>query len=361
MSELEQSARAAQAWLEDEWCRLFRRSRKAKRWNSASLVRRWKQTGVCDSEFIAWKALADLARQGVVDAPPGSLESQVPLQLGLSEKAAHRLRQTMAAPNACLDLTADQATSWSRALERGLDEWSLADQCRLAEGLRRLAADLPSAYLLTPFQASARYLLGSSKLLETLPRELVRAFGIDPKAFLAAPTWLLAEVPEMPEGLLLIENPQSFEQAQRLGLGKRLALVCAFGYGLSLGEAIRDNGRVRLVGEGAPCHGLARLLRLPRLTYWGDLDAEGLRIFLRLKSQLPGLRLSALMAPLADALRQGSGHPLHRLTGKEGQRAARLPRGMDQEWLEDKQVLALAGLPLSTELEARWIAKVEDG
>ncbi|RTR05412.1 Wadjet anti-phage system protein JetD domain-containing protein [Halomonas nitroreducens] len=359
MSTPGEAARAVQAWLEADWCRQYRRQG-AKRWRSDTLVRRLRREGICDSELAGWQALAELARFGILDAPE-ALRHRVPVRLGLSEGECHRLREGMVEPDASLGLTADQAIPWGLALERRLDDWSLVDQQRLVEGLRRLAGDLPDAYGLSAKAASARYLLGSSKLLEALPGELVRSFGIEPRDFRAAPLWLLAAMPEAPEGLLLIENPQSFAQACRVGLDRRLALVCSFGYGLSLGEVMVDPTAVRLVGEQGLAHDLTTLLALPSATYWGDLDPEGLRIYRRLKARLPALRLSALLEPMAASLATQGGHPLHRLTGKEGQRPADdWTRGIDQEALEDTTVAALGGRSLSPALETDWMAALSD-
>ncbi|GAA0636245.1 Wadjet anti-phage system protein JetD domain-containing protein [Halomonas beimenensis] len=315
------AVRAVRAWLEADWSRHFLRQG-GKRWRSDTLVRDLKRRGVCDSELAAWQALAVLRHQGVLDAP-AALDHRLSVRMGLSEGERHRLIQSLPRPDAALGLEGDLAVAWSRALEAGLADWSLDDQCRLVEGLRRLAADLPAAYDLGAYRASARYLLGSAKLLQALPAELVRAFGIEPRDFRPMPTWLLAEAPEVPQGLLLIENPQSFEQARRLGVGDRLALVCGFGYGLALGEALADVDRVRLVGERPPRQGLARLLSLPSQTYWGDLDPEGLRLYRALKRRLPRLCLSALMAPMAEGLEAEGGPPSaspDRQGGAAGQR-----------------------------------------
>ncbi len=357
MSELQDTVEAVRSWLEDDWCRHRRVRVASRRWQAASLVRKLKQEGVCGSVFIAWRALAELARQGVIDASSTSLDNRVSQAFGLSEGECHRLEQRLVVPDAALGLADHQAVPWARALDGVLDDWSLADQRRLVEGLRRLAADLPEAHGLSAKVASARYLLGSSKLLEALPGELVRSFGIEPRDFRAAPLWLLAAMPAVPESLLLIENPQSFAQACRVGLDRRLAVVCSFGYGLSLGEAMLDPAAVRLVGGQGLSHDLAALLTLPSPTYWGDLDPEGLRIYRRLKAQLPALRLSALLEPMASALAGQGGHPLHRLTGKEGQRSAGdWTRGVDQEALEDATVAALGGQSLPSALEAEWMA-----
>lgn len=274
----------------------------------------------------------------------------------LFEALRHRLETEFARVDASLPLDTAQAAVWRHALEGVLEGWSLADQRRLAEGLNDLAAALPGAHSLSSFEASARYLLGSSKLLDALPRELVRAFGIERAAFRVPRVWVLAAVPAEPRGLLLIENPQSFEQACRAGVAERLALVCSFGYGLSLSEALRAPERVRLVGEVDPRQTLAGLLSLECVTYWGDLDPEGLRIFRRLRRSVPALRLSALYAPMIERFACRGGHPLHRLTGKHGQRpGADWSRGLDQEALDAAEVASLAGAALDTARENHWL------
>lgn len=155
----------------------------------------------------------------------------------------------------------------------------------------------------------------------------------------------------------MIENPQSFTHASRMGIDRCLALVCSYGYGLSLGEALGGIDRVQLVGHGAEQWTLTTLLRLPNLTYWGDLDPEGLRIYQRLQQRLPDLRLSALLEPMIEALGEHRGHPLDALTGKGGQReAGDWRRGLDQEWLSDDCLTALAGKALVPEQQAHLLA-----
>ncbi|WP_129140484.1 Wadjet anti-phage system protein JetD domain-containing protein [Modicisalibacter coralii] len=355
MSHLSERAEAVKTRLEGEWSRHRQRGR-LKRWNSSTLARNLKHEGPCETEFEAWQVLAELAAAGIVEAPAASLRHQVSLTLGLSEAVRHRLASEAVPVDASLGLDAGQAAAWRHALAEGLEEWSLADQRRLAEGLRALAAALPDAYATSAFTASARYLLGSSKLLDALPAPLVRAFGIDRGAFSESCSWVLASVPTHPEGLLLIENPQSFEQACRVGVGDRQALICSFGYGLSLARALAEPERVRLIGERASRCSLAELMALPTATFWGDLDPEGLRQFRRLRASLPGLRLSALYAPMAAA----EGHPLHVLTGKGGQRpGGDWARGVDQEAIDDATLLELAGGALDEARERRWLAALD--
>lgn len=356
MSHLSERAEAVQTWLEGDWATHYRR-KGGKSWQSASLVRKLK-AHVCATELDGWEALAELAGAGVIETTsPVSARQRLSVRVSLSEALRHRLASEFAEIDDSLALDAGQAAVWRHALDGVLRDWSLSDQRRLADGLRALAAALPGAYELSAFEASARYLLGSSKLLLGLPRELVRAFGIDPTAFRGPVTWALAAMPADPQGLLLIENPQSFGQACRVGLHERLALVCSFGYGLSLSEALSAPERVRLIGEGLAARGLSELLTLPHPTYWGDLDPEGLRIFLRLKRAVPELRLSALYGPMIETLEAHGGHPLATLTGKAQQRqAGDWSRGLDQEALDDARLTALAGRPLDEAIQQRWLS-----
>lgn len=361
MSHLSERAERVLVWMEGEWSRQRLRGQ-YKAWHSRALVDTLRRKALCETRLDGWEALRELSEAGVIETrAPLSARQRLNVRVALSEALCHRLESELARVDESLALDDGQAVLWRHALDGGLEGWSLEDQRRLVVGLRALAAALPAAYGDTAFAASARYLLGSSKLLGALPRELVQAFGIEPDAFRAPLSRVLAAMPPRPEGLLLIENPQSFDQASRLGLGRRLALVCSFGYGVSLAQALQHPERVRLIGETPLELGLADLLALSRKTYWGDLDPEGLRIYRRLRDRVPRLRLSALYAPMIERFEQQDGHPLHRLTGKEGQRpAAGWTRGLDQEWLDDATVAALGGQPLSPGLEAEWLAALAD-
>lgn len=357
MSHLSELAEAVQIYLEGDWAKHYRK-RGDKRWRSVSLVRRLKRERVCATELDGWEALGELARAGVIEtAQPISAKQRLNVHVSLSEAERHRLEAEFSDVDDTLQLQAGQAVVWRHALDGVLHDWSLDDQCRLAHGLRELAGALPQAYAMSAFEASARYLLGSSKLLTALPRELVRAFAIDVAAFRGPVAWVLAAMPPEPEGLLVIENPQSFDQACRVGLSERLALVCSFGYGLSLSEALKAPEQVRLIGEGASSRTLSELLDLPGKTFWGDLDPEGLRIYCRLRRAVPELQLSALYGPMIDALEGSGGHPLHGLTGKAEQRpAGGWSRGLDQEWLDDASLTTLAGQALDEATQQRWLA-----
>jgi hypothetical protein len=360
---LSEAAKTILAQLEREWRKHYREKSGGKGWRTITLAQRMVRQGICESNLHAWQVLEELDRAELIIPPQGtwlSPRTQLRVTVELAGARCAAIMAEVPAVDERLGLASSQGRAWERALQGPLGDWCIEDQLALAESLRRLADDLPDAYRLSPYVASARYLLGSSKLLEALPIELVRAFGIDPAAFQPAETWLLASVPEEPDNLLLVENAQSFTQACRIGIDRHLAIVCTFGYGLSLGRSLKGVDRVRLVGQGVADVTLPDLLRLPNPSYWGDLDPEGLRIYLRLRQLLPQLKLSALMAPMMAFYEMHGGHPLDTLSGKAGQRAAGdWQRGLDQEWLEDAQLAALAGQALDPEQQVALLARLD--
>ena len=106
---------------------------------------------------------------------------------------------------------------------------------------------------------------------------------------------------------------------------------------------------------------MSELLALPEVTFWGDLDPEGLRIFQRLRHSVPGIQLSALYAPMIERLEAEGGHPLHVLTGKAGQRqAGNWIRGLDQEALDDTCVAELGDKSLDESLAEDWLSRITD-
>lgn len=359
---LSEPAKVALARLEMDWQRAYSRAGKGKGWYAFSLVKTWLRKRISETELQAWQVLEELLRAKLIELPAGgrlSPHEKWNARVELTEARTAVLMAASPSVDERLTLSMSQRKAWERALKGPLGNWTYEDQHALVKGLRQLASDLPQAYQLSPYVASARYLLGSSKLLDALPQELLRSFGIEQADFESAETWLLASVPEEPEGVLLIENAQSFTQACRVGCDQRLAIICTFGYGLSLGNALQDSGRMRLVGQGVANVNLTELLRLSNLTYWGDLDPEGMRIYLRLSRSLPRLNLSALLAPMIEAFGDGLTHPLDALTGKAGQRAGDdWQRGLDQECLEDHHLLELAGQALNPMTQEALLARL---
>lgn len=249
-----------------------------------------------------------------------------------------------------------------------LDGFSDADMRDLARGLSAMRSNQKADTGIPRFVLSAKYLLGSSKILGCLPVPALRAFGIDIASFPDAISQVIVAGPENPEAVLLIENPHSFEEAITAGCAEKIALVITYGYGLSrsgdaygnsLAEAVEQADRlVPLVRMGNP-PSPKTLLGHPRILFWGDLDREGLRIYASLRKGIPALRASALYLPMVEAMKRGESHPYAKATAKEKQGAAdKAPddvsglvllcseRGVDQEIVSRKDIAGLAHLSL---------------
>jgi len=209
-----------------------------------------------------------------------------------------------------------------------LDEWGENDLRRLCIDLVALRADLPALGNESRYCVSARYLLGSSKLLDALPTAPLRAFGIEPSQFSGSPGYVVTAGPSNPKCVVLVENPQAFEAALEAEQAKEIAWVATFGYGLSrsgddfgrqLAAFVEDQRRmVSLVRKGTPPD-ICQLLLHPTIYFWGDMDREGFKIYWRLKARIKQLQLSALYAPMIEMVRQDQAHPYVRLVAKESQ------------------------------------------
>jgi hypothetical protein len=217
------------------------------------------------------------------------------------------------------------------------------------------------------FQVSARFLLGSSKLLDELPAVDLRRFGIDPELFPPFPGYLVVAGPPKPAAVVLVENPHCFEAAVRGSAVERAGWIVTYGYGLSLRQSQHGQQLASLLAGRGRLHGLTRagspppiaeLLAHAELYFWGDLDLEGLNIYQRLRASLPGLRLSALYRPMIQWLRDGGGHPYAAATAKVGQSVSGLDptlrplaelcarRGCDQESVDPELIPELCLSPL---------------
>ena len=249
-----------------------------------------------------------------------------------------------------------------------LDGFSDADLRDLASGLKGLKSAQGEERNTPRFVVSAKYLLGSSKMLGSLPAPALKAFGIDIEAFPDAIPQIIVAGPDNPEAVLLIENPHSFEEAIAAGCADRIALIVTYGYGLSrsgeaygngLSDAIEQADRlVPLIRKGNP-PSPKTLLGHSKILFWGDLDREGLRIYASLRKGLPALRASALYLPMREVMEKGVSHPYAKATAKEKQGATeRVPedaiplasvcsdRGLDQEAVSREEIARLASLSL---------------
>lgn len=239
---------------------------------------------------------------------------------------------------------------------------------RLATGLDRLREELRQPTNESTFVISTRYLLGSSKVIGKLPAAPMRQFC---PALFTQPDripYVVTAGPALPERVVLIENPWSFERAIEAGVAECCALIATFGYGLSRsGEAYGKQLQSILSGSWADLIQLRRtpevaelssLLTHPFIEFWGDFDLEAFRIYRSLLKRLPQLVLCPLYATLRDHLLKGEGHEYHAISGKEGQAALGVDefvdmpelrelaelcavRGLDQEFLSLREIAVL--------------------
>jgi len=236
--------------------------------------------------------------------------------------------------------------------------WSQADRRQLVESLCRLRDAQSGLGHLPRYVISARYLMGSSKLLDILPQRSLQQFGLT-DVFESPPLPVLVAGDAQPATVVLVENPQAFSFASQVTAGLPIAWIATYGYGLSMigdaagGRLVRalSSGQARSIVAGGTPPALEVLLQHPNMTYWGDLDPEGMRIYERLRSQLPWLALSALYTPMIELMQTTGGHPLEKATGKDGQQpdtvhpfsAMHCPdRGLDQEAICDDPELIRA-------------------
>lgn len=238
---------------------------------------------------------------------------------------------------------------------------------RLISGLKQLRREQASQKGLPLYDVSARYLLGSSKLLDRIRKPAI-AFGINVDAFAQAHKYVAVAGPARPKAVILVENPHAFETAVEVQTD--CAWACTYGFGIALGKDERHgqmfvenltthtSALKTLVRSGNPPP-LGNLLGHPVLYFWGDLDLAGLMIFSQLRASFPQIQLSALYLPMIEMLKSKQGHPYHKLTGKDGQMpsssvyeslttlaALCRGRGVDQESLTREQIESLAALSL---------------
>lgn len=314
-------------------------------------------------------ALGKLARKGIIEgvSEHGEAFGRVSLTIEAPkrEEAVSLVRWREALRKTGLD---DEGVDTLAPCHDRLDGFSDADMRDLARGLVAIKSNQEEERNTPRFVVSAKYLLGSSKLLGTLPLPSLKAFGIDIDALPDAIPQIIVAGPENPEAVLLIENPHSFEEAIAAGCAERIALIVTYGYGLSrsgeaygnsLSDAIEQADRlVPLIRKGNP-PSPKKLLGHSRIQFWGDLDREGLRIYSSLHKGLPALRVSALYLPMLEAMERGVSHPYAKATAKEKQGTMeRVPedaiplasicsdRAIDQEAVSREEISRLASLSL---------------
>lgn len=328
--------------------------------NGSRLVQRLAD-GLAISHLEVRHSLLALAQMGVVDniGPTGDGLGRVSILKRLPEP----LRPVSEHERHWRDLVL--ARNMDPALETALEDAGMAlaglsrsDMEHLLEGFLRLVADRDRFAGRDPYEVSAKYLLGSSKILAKLGKALSAA-GISDSSFGTRPRHMLGAGPARSRFTLLVENPECFERLIGLGLADRITVIATYGYGITWsgvgGEGRLDRIKIARVA-GTPPPTLAEAVAAGTCSFWGDLDLAGLDIFLKLRVLVPQLALSALYGPmLAAATNSATSHPYCTLVDKLGQietvssdaavvrlaAACRL-RAVDQEYVSDPDILALS-------------------
>lgn len=283
------------------------------------LIERLSKTASLDERPVRG-ALADLARQGWLSGvnenglPYGNVYPRVarpavpdPVTLIKWRELIHRCDLSISDADALLPL------------HDRVRDLSPDDQQALVRCLLHLREQQANHYGEPSFMVSARYLMGSSKILDSLPSAALRQFGIHLDRFSKGQPVLLIAGPSSPENVVLIENPHCFWRAIGSEAITTTAFVVTFGYGLSMHGEEYGNQLASILENssaitGAVCAGspppVSLLLQHHRISFWGDLDIEGLRIYGRIKKMIPALELSALYYPMLEAVKHPeSSHP----------------------------------------------------
>ncbi|WP_212786550.1 Wadjet anti-phage system protein JetD domain-containing protein [Ferrigenium kumadai] len=285
-----------------------------------------------ESALTVRQALARLVKQGWLDgvAPDGTPFRQVrivgPAPQNVPDPAEENWRSAL---NGLSLSDADKNALLPLGIK--LADFDLPSLLGIAEGLIRLRSSLPSETGRHRYLVSAKYLLGSSKLLDSLPSNALRRFGIPIEEFPSHPLYVVVAGCAEPEMVVLVENPAAFEMAITTRAAARCAFISTFGFGLS--NAAEDYGNqlasmvedrfvhaITLRRDGAACRGANELLSHKQISFWGDMDPAGIAIYLRLKKGIPSLQLSALYEPMIPSLSDPTkSHPYIKATGKERQ------------------------------------------
>lgn len=238
-------------------------------------------------------------------------------------------------------------------------------------GLTILRSDQAGMFGNPIFNISAKYLIGSSKLLSTFNSRSLKNFGIEIDRFPDRPPYvIIGGNGKDPEAVILVENPISFETAIQSSAGLRCAFICTFGFGLShqgndygnqLAGAIESGSSMLLHRNEGNWKDFNSLLLHHNLHFWGDLDMAGIQIYERIAAKLPHISLSALYSPMLNALdSHHTRHPYIDCVGKKGQKSFTSRRqdsrellafcqkwAVDQEVVQPHEIELLAGQKLN--------------
>lgn len=328
--------------------------------NGARLVQRLAD-GLGIARLEIRHRLVALSQAGVIDniAPSGDGLGRVTVRQSLLAQP------TFVPPHEWEWRTLVASRTFDPAVEAALREvgpavsgLSRTDMEDLLNGFSRLISDREKFAGRDPYEVSAKYLLGSSKILSKLGKALSAA-GLCDASFGNRPCYMLGAGPEGSKFTLLVENPECFERLIGLGVAGRITVIATYGYGMAW-SGVGAEGRLDHIkiarASGTPPPTMGEAVAVDECCFWGDLDLAGLDIFTKLRSVVPHLNLSALYGPmLAAAADSASSHPYCGLVGKLGQvemvgtdtAISRLAdacrfRAVDQEYVSDSDLVALA-------------------
>lgn len=323
------------------------------------------------------EALRELYRAGLVSYQPDGQQlpasGYIRVQAAAVEPAAHEIFWRQALEDAQVE---SGVAVFLAQLAPAVADMNATDMQVLARAFQALNGLSAESTDDAGFNVSARHLMGSSKVLAKLSRQMLAATGLPRRLHAPSPRYILCAGPSEPVATLLIENPCAFENAIRSGLTDDVAIVCTFGFGLSyLGselwagdQAPQHDRPIRIVRDGTPPP-LGQLLAAEKVFLWADLDLAAMNIFRSLKDAIPQLRMSAIyeeMVPmLSDPARS---HLYTALFDKSGQlsryqggsavpsrfddedvamlQAACSARAVDQEAVEESSIRRLGAQPL---------------
>jgi len=333
-----------------------------------------QETG--ESRLTIMQALSTLSREGWIEgiAPNGMPVGNVKIVGARPEEDKHpaceRWQRVMSESG-----MPENEQRTLLPLFNKLEDFDSEDMIHVLGGLCDLRANAEEERGRHRFLVSAQYLKGSSKLLDSLPSLVLKAFGINPDWFPSHPLYVVVAGSSNPDTVVLVENPAAFEMAITTRAVEHCAFIVTFGFGLStsqedygnqLAAMVEDrfSHAISLVREGSSCPSATALLAHPNITFWGDLDLAGIQIYLRLKKQIQQVSLSGIYAPMVKAIgHTRKTHPYVAATGKQGQRAMSVrnstgehlvehllcltsARGVDQECVTSEEIETLATFKL---------------
>lgn len=323
------------------------------------------------------EALRELYRSGLVSYQPNGqqlpVSGYITVQAAVVELAMHEIFWRQALEDARVESGAAVILA---QLAPAVVDMNATDMQVLARAFQVLKAKSAQSFDDAGFNVSARHLMGSSKVLTRLSRQMLATAGLPARLHAPSPRYILCAGPSEPVATLLIENPRAFENAIRSGLTDEVAIVCTFGFGLSyLGSELWAGDQlpeydlpIRIVRDGTPPP-LQQLIVAEKVFFWADLDLAAMSIFRSLKSAIPQLRMSAIYEEMVPMLSDpAQSHPYAALFDKSGQlsryqensavpsrfdaedlaflQVACLARAVDQEAIEESCIRRLGAQPL---------------